>query len=201
MPIAGHPPHRSGQARFGHPACMGLSLSSGFTPFFVVLCHSILLFDPRRKHSFVPTAYFHRRRAQRRSRTALLQRRRRLVLDGRERGGRLRRSGSFRAIIRGEPAIGRDQSREPRLYSVEPVWGPDHEAVIRFCGQGSEAAGPFSQRHCSHSRMRIAATSDRHRLPGASSAVRCRTLFVLSRSSLLFTPPAAAPHRPAPRRS
>jgi hypothetical protein len=41
---------------------------------------------------------------------------------------------------------------------------PDHEAVIRFCGQGSEAAGPFSQRHCSHSRMRIAATSDHHRL-------------------------------------
>ena len=82
-----------------------------------------------------------------------------------------------RAMIRGEPAIGRDQSREPRLYSVEPVWGPDHEAVIRFCGQGSEAAGPFSQRHCSHSRMRIAATSDRDRLPGASSALRCRTLF------------------------
>ena len=49
-------------------------------------------------------------------------------------------------MIRGEPAIGRDQSREPRLYSVEPVWGADHEAVIRFCGQGSEAAGPFSQR-------------------------------------------------------
>src|SRR6476660_8374061 len=67
-------------------------------------------------------------------------------------------------MIRGEPAIGRDQSREPRLYSVEPVWGADHEAVIRFYGQGSEAAGPFSQRHCSHSRMRIAATSDRHRL-------------------------------------
>src|SRR3979490_3304062 len=47
-----------------------------------------------------------------------------------------------RAMIRGEPAIGRDQSREPRLYSVEPVWGPDHEAVIRFCGQGPEAEGP-----------------------------------------------------------
>jgi hypothetical protein len=106
-----------------------------------------------------------------------------------------------RAMIRGEPAIGRDQSREPRLYSVEPVWGPDHEAVIRFCGQGSEAAGPFSQRHCSHSRMRIAATSDRHRLPSASSAVRCRTLFVLSRSRVLLTPPVAARHRPAPRRS
>src|SRR5208337_2596053 len=85
-------------------------------------------------------------------------------------------------MIRGEPAIGRDQSREPRLYSVEPRTGPDHEAVIRFCGQGSEAAGPFSQRHCSHSRMRIAATSDRHRRPGASSAVSCRTLIVLSHS-------------------
>ena len=148
----------------------------------VVLGHSILLFDPRRKHSFVPTAYLHRRRAQRRSRTALLQCCRRLVLDGREHGSRLLAIGWLaRVMIRGEPAIGRDQSREPRLYSVEPVWGADHEAAIRFCGQGSEAAGPFSQRHCSHSRMRIAATSDRHRLPGASSAVRCRTLFVLSR--------------------
>src|SRR6266480_1306493 len=91
-----------------------------------------------------------------------------------------------RAMIRGEPAIGREQSREPRLYSVEPTWGLDHEAVIRFCGQGSEAAGPFSQRHCSHSRIRIAATSDRHRLPGSSNAVRCRTLFVLSRSRVLL---------------
>ena len=127
---------------------------------------------------------------------------RRLVLDGRKHGGRLAGDRVVgRAMIRGEPAIGRDQSREPRLYSVEPVWGPDHEAVIRFCGQGSEAAGPFSQRHCSHSRMRIAATSDRHRLPGASSAVRCRTLFVLSRSRVLLTPPAVARHRPAPRRS
>src|SRR6266700_6340163 len=27
----------------------------------------------------------------------------------------------FRAAIRGEPAIGREQSREPRLYSVEPT--------------------------------------------------------------------------------
>ena len=159
-------------------------------------CHSILLFDPRRERSSVPTACFHRRRAQRQSRTAFLQRRR----------TRARRQAAGdrvvgRAMIRGEPAIGRDQSREPRLYSVEPVWGPDHEAVIRFCGQGSEAAGPFSQRHCSHSRMRIAATSDRHRLPSASSAVRCRTLFVLSRSRVLLTPPAAARHRPAPRRS
>ena len=197
-----HPAHRTGQADFPHPACMGLSLSREHHAIFVVLCHSILLFDPRREHSSVSTAYFHRRRAQRRSRTVLLQLRRRFVLDGREHGGRLAGDRVVgRAMIRGEPAIGRDQSREPRLYSVEPVWGPDHEAVIRFCGQGSEAAGPFSQRHCSHSRMRIAATSDRHRLPGASSAVRCRTLFVLSRSRVLLTPPAVARHRPAPRRS
>ena len=38
-------------------------------------------------------------------------------------------------MIRGEPAIGREQSREPRLYSVEPTWGLDHEAIIRFCGK------------------------------------------------------------------
>jgi hypothetical protein len=197
-----HPAHRTGHADFPHPACMGLSLSRRLHTIFDVRCHSILLFDPRCKHSSVPPAYFHRRRAQRRSRTALLQRRRRLVLDGREHGGRLPAIGRLAAMmIRGEPAIGRDQSREPRLYSVEPIRGPDHEAVIRFCGQGSEAAGPFSQRHCSHSRMRIAATSDCHRLPSASSAVSCRTLFVLSHSRVLPTPPAAARHRPAPRRS
>ena len=49
----------------------GFSLSRRHHAISVVLCHSILLFDPRRKHSFVPTAYLHRRRAQRRSRTAL----------------------------------------------------------------------------------------------------------------------------------
>jgi hypothetical protein len=73
---------------------------------------SILLFDPRREHSSAPTAYFHRRRAQRRSRTALLQRRRRLVLDGREHGGIL----VGRAMIRGEPAIGRDHPRTTLVF-------------------------------------------------------------------------------------
>src|SRR6266446_6516440 len=104
-------------------------------------------------------------------------------------------------MIRGEPAIGREQSREPRLYSVEPTWGLDHEAVIRFCGQGSEAAGPFSQRHCSHSRIRIAATSDRHRLPGSSNAVSCRTLFVLSRSRVLLTRVLLTPNQSPPPNS
>src|SRR6266481_9739330 len=59
--ITERPPHRSVRAQFGHTACMGLSLSSGINAIFVVLCHSILLFDPRREHSFVPTACFHHR--------------------------------------------------------------------------------------------------------------------------------------------
>src|SRR5258705_12634998 len=68
---------------------MGLSLSSAHHTIFSLLCYSILLFDPRREHSSAPTADFRHRRAQRRARTALLPRRRRLVLDGREHGGRL----------------------------------------------------------------------------------------------------------------
>ena len=72
-----------------HTACMGLSLSRVHHAIFVARCYSILLFDPRREHSSIPTAHCRRRRAQWRSRTALLQRRRRLVLDGREHGGRL----------------------------------------------------------------------------------------------------------------
>src|SRR6516165_9471022 len=59
--ITERPPHRTVRAAFPHTACMGLSLSSDINTIFVVLCHSILLFDPRREHSFVPTAYFHRR--------------------------------------------------------------------------------------------------------------------------------------------
>ena len=87
---------------------------------FVFLCHSILLFDPRREHSSAPTAYFHRRRAQRRSRTALLQRRRRLVLDGREHGGRLLAIGWLAARVSEGSLPLAAINREPRLYSVEP---------------------------------------------------------------------------------
>src|SRR6266478_4105383 len=87
--ITERPPHRSVRAQFGHTACMGLSLSRVHHAIFVVLCCFILLFDPCREHSSIPTAHCRRRRAQRRSRTALLQRRRRLVLDGREHDGRL----------------------------------------------------------------------------------------------------------------
>src|SRR5215510_3837927 len=112
---------------------MGLSLSRDVTPFWSSF-YSILLFDSRRGHSSAPTSYCPRRRAPRGSGTALLQRRRRLVLDQREHGGKL--PGNGHAMIRGEPAIRRDQSREPHLYSVEPGGGVDNEAVTRFCGQG-----------------------------------------------------------------
>src|SRR5260370_7295811 len=120
--VTSRPPHRSVRAQFGHTACMGLSLSRRHHAISVVLCHSILLFDLRRKHSFVPTAYLHRRRAQRQSRTALLQRRRRLVLDGREPGGRLL------AIVylappmsRRYPAFAPAHSADPTLPSLDPV--------------------------------------------------------------------------------
>ena len=105
-----------------HTACMGLSLSRRRHAILVVLfSSSILLFDPRRGHSSVPTAYCRRRRAQRRSRTALLQRRRRLVLDGREHGGRLLAIGWFaRAMIRGEPAIGRDNRANHACIRLNP---------------------------------------------------------------------------------
>src|SRR5258705_1925658 len=66
----------------------GFLCQGGVTPFWSSFAfHSFVRPAPRA--SSVPTAYFHRRRAQRRSRTALLQRRRRLVLDGREHGGRV----------------------------------------------------------------------------------------------------------------
>src|SRR3982075_4538764 len=84
-----HPAHRTGQADFPHPACMGLSLSRGRHANLVVLCIPFFCSTraastlPSRLHISIAVA------AQRRSRTALLQRRRRLVLDGREHGGRL----------------------------------------------------------------------------------------------------------------
>src|SRR5258708_9277477 len=83
-----HPAHRTGQADFPHPACMGLCFSRRHQPISVVLCHSILLFDLRRKHSLVPTHYLHRRRAPRRATTALLFLRLALVPNGRERPAR-----------------------------------------------------------------------------------------------------------------
>src|ERR1700738_1223548 len=72
-----------------YTACMGLSLSRGRHAHLVVLCIPFFCSTraastlPSRPHISIAVA------AQRRSRTALLQRRRRLVLDGREHRGRL----------------------------------------------------------------------------------------------------------------
>jgi hypothetical protein len=67
----------------------GFLCQGGVTPFCVVLC--IPFFCSTRAASILPSRphISIAVRAQRRSRTALLQRRRRLVLDGREHGGRL----------------------------------------------------------------------------------------------------------------
>jgi len=91
-------------------------LCQGITPFLSSYVIPFFCSTRAAEHSSAPTAYFHRRRAQRRSRTALLQRRRRLVLDGREHGGRLPTSVVGRARIRGEPAIGRDQTRTTLVF-------------------------------------------------------------------------------------
>src|ERR1700751_6132388 len=52
-------------------------------------------------------------------------------------------------MIRGEPASGRDQSREPRLYSVEPVW-------VQTMKQSYASAGKAPRRRV-HSLSGIAA--------------------------------------------
>ncbi len=41
-----HPAHRTGQADFPHPACMGLSLSMAHHASFVILYHSVLFVRP-----------------------------------------------------------------------------------------------------------------------------------------------------------
>src|SRR5260370_9043239 len=96
---------------------MGLSLSRGRHAILVVLC--IPFFCSTRAASILPSRppYCHRRRAQRRSRTALLQRRRRLVLDGREHGGRLPALG-------GLVAPGSEGSRP-----LPPVNRPTHSCI------------------------------------------------------------------------
>ena len=89
--VISRPPHRSVRAAFPHTACMGLSLSRVHHATFVVLCCFILCSTraasilPSRPHITVAVAH----------RTALLQRRRRLVLHQREHGGRLPVIGWF----------------------------------------------------------------------------------------------------------
>jgi hypothetical protein len=106
-----------------------------------------------------------------------------------------------RAMIRGEPAIGRDQSREPRLYSVEPVW-------VQTMKQSYASAGKAPRRRV-HSLSGIAAIAEcglpPPRIvigyPAHQAHSGAEPFFVLFRYRVLLTPPAAARHRPAPRRS
>src|SRR6202162_5509214 len=104
-------------------------------------------------------------------------------------------------MIRGEPAIGRAQSREPRLYSVEPYG-------VLTMKQSYASAGKAPRRRV-HSLSGIAAIAEcglpppriviGH--PAYQGRAGCRTLFVVSRARVWLTPPAVARHRPAPRRS
>ena len=55
-------------------------------------------------------------------------------------------------MIRGEPAIGREQSREPRLYSVEPTW-------VSTMKQSYASAGKAPRRRV-HSPIGIAAIAE-----------------------------------------
>ena len=181
---------------------MGLSLSRGRHANLVVLC--IPFFGstraastlPSRPHISIAVA------AQRRSRTALLQRRRRLVLDGREHGGRLPAIG-WLAVRRSEGSL--------PLAAINRA----NHACIRLNPYGvptmkqSYASAGKAPRRRVHSLSGIAAIAEcglpppRIVIGNPAYQVRsgCRTLFVLSRSRVLLTPPAAARHRPAPRRS
>lgn len=55
------------------------------------------------------------------------------------------------------------------LYSVGSVSDPDHEAADALRRQSSGAAGPFSRRREGHAITRVAATSDHHRRPFATT--------------------------------
>ena len=84
--------------------------------------------------------------------------------------------------------------RATTLYSVGPQ-GPDHDAVMRI---GGEAPGrrAHSQERCQHhGRLRVTATSDRHRRPtiscsSGSESLSCRRSPVT---------PLARQRQPAPR--
>jgi hypothetical protein len=165
-----------------------------------LLLHS--LFDPRREHCSVRTAYYRRP-----SRTVT-------VKDGacsappkacpapmRARRQAARDRVVYHAMIRGEPAIGHEQSRANHAcIRLNPHRVPTMK-------QSYASAGKAPRRRV-HSPSGIAAIAV-YGLPPprivigyrASSAVRCRTLFVLSRSTVLLTPPAATRHRPVPHRS
>src|SRR6516165_597408 len=113
-----HPAHRTRTGGSPASGLYGAFLVKGVTPFLSSFVIPFFCSTRAAEHSSAPTAYFHRSRAQRRSRTALLQRRRRLVLDGREHGGRLLAIVAARESEGSLPLVA--IKREPCLYSVEP---------------------------------------------------------------------------------
>src|SRR5271157_5388117 len=103
-------------------------------------------------------------------------------------------------MIRGEPAIGRDQSREPRLYSVEPVRVPTMKQSYASAGKAPRRrvhslSGIAAIAGCGLPPPRIVIGYPAHQV--RSGAEPCLSFVVL----VLLTPPAAARRRPAPRRS
>jgi hypothetical protein len=104
-------------------------------------------------------------------------------------------------MIRGEPAIGHEQSRANHAcIRLNPYRVPTMKQSYASVGK--------APRRRVHSPRGIAAIAI-YELPppqivigyGASSAVRCRTVFLLSRSTVLLTPPAVTPHRSVPHRA
>jgi len=49
------------------------------------------------------------------------------------------------------------------LYSVVPVLGPDHEAIIRFGGKAPGRRAHSNERFDDHVQARVTTTSDRYR--------------------------------------
>ena len=143
-PITGRPPHRTVRAPFPHTACMGLSLSMGITPFlssFVIpfFCStraaSIL---PPRPHISIAVA-----RSGGQGRRFFSAAEGSSLTDASTAAGCRRLGGWPCDDPRGACHWPRSIARTTLVFGWT-LWGADHEAVIRFCGQGSEAAGPFS---------------------------------------------------------
>jgi hypothetical protein len=180
------PPHRTVRAAFPHTACMGLSLSRvcASRPLFVLLLPSFVRPAPRaffRPDRILPSPS--------RAATALLQRRRRLVLHQ-------------RAMIRGEPAIGHEQSRANQAcIRLNPYRVPTMKQSYASAGKAPRRrvhspSGIVAIAVCGLPPPRIVIgyrASKRSQVPNP--------VFVLSRSTLLLTPPAATRHRPVSHRS
>jgi hypothetical protein len=63
---------------------------------------------------------------------------------------------------REEPSIACENSAA-RLYSVDPMLGPDHEAIIRCDGEAPGQRARSNERFDVHLRARVTTTSDRDR--------------------------------------